>query len=528
MPNGVSDAHWSPDGKQIAFLSLDGPAPAKDPVYQRPGDGQYNRLWTLRVGNNNDVAEAITPDKLAVWSYNWSPDCHQFAVYYATGPSETDWFRGQIGLVSAHGGAIRQISSLQRQAYGLTWSPDGSKLAYISGEWSDPDRSGGDIYTLTLATLQTRNLTPGITWSPTWCRWFPDGQSLLCAGWNGFSNQISILHEESGEMQTLSNDFVIGERFWPHLSPTRDLHAFAVTHSDQHPYDVWHATLTPENTLQWKRISRLNPILEETLALAKNEIIRYKSVDGWQIEAAVTWPLEHKGKTPPPLIVIVHGGPSGTWLSDWENYRTQVLAAAGFAVLRPNIRGGMGHGVAFADAVVGDMGGKDFQDIMHGVDYLVKRKLVDAERMGLMGWSYGGFMAAWAVTQTNRFKAAIMGAGISDYHSFHAQSHFQDWDMRFLGKINHPVSPLTHPEIYRKYSPITYAQHVTTPTLIVHGEKDVCVPLNQAHAFYRALQELDVPVELVVYPREGHGLSEREHMQDYLHRTVEWFTHYIG
>ena len=196
-------------------------------------------------------------------------------------------------------------------------------------------------------------------------------------------------------------------------------------------------------------------------------------------------------------------------------------------MLRPNIRGSMGRGAAFADAVIGDMGGNDLQDILKGIDYLVARKLVDGNRVGIMGWSYGGFMTAWAVTQTNRFKAAVMGAGISDYHSFHAQTNIQDWDMRFLGQIGAPASPVTHAELYRQRSPITYATNVQTPTLIVHGEKDPCVPVNQAYAFYRALQEQGVPTTLAVYPREGHSFSTRKHQHDYALRFLDWFKQYL-
>ncbi|GCF06994.1 alpha/beta hydrolase family protein [Dictyobacter arantiisoli] len=529
MPNGIHTVSWSPDGKRIAFCSLEGEEPAQDPRHQYANQGRHKRLWTMRI--DGDIPEAVTPDGLSIWHYVWSPNSKQFAVYYANGPEETDWYRGQIGLVAANGGSIRQVNRLTRQAFALTWSPDSTQLAYVSGEWSDPDRGGGDIYIHSFATNQTRHMTPDLNWSPTWLRWYPDGQQILCAGWKGLTTRIATLDAQTGTMKTLSDDFLIGDRGYPHLSTSTDMQHIAATHSHQHPHDVWLGKLAFENnqavTLDWQRITRLNPLAEETFALNNTEHIRYKSVDGWMIEALVTWPKHEKNAPLPPLVVHVHGGPSGVWLDDWESYHAQILAAAGFAVLRPNIRGSMGGGVAFADAVIGDMGGKDLQDVLKGVDYLVERKLVDAERIGIMGWSYGGFMTAWTVTQTTRFKAAVMDAGISDYHSFHAQTNIQDWDMRFLGKVGAPISPLTHPETYRERSPITYARHVATPTLIVHGENDACVPLNQAYAFYRALSELGVPVELVTYPREGHGLTERQHNLDYVQRTIEWFQSYL-
>jgi dipeptidyl aminopeptidase/acylaminoacyl peptidase len=531
MPNGVSDLSWSPDGKRIAFLSVDGDVPASDPFVFTPGQGRHRRLWTARIDSN--MPEPVTPDGQSIWQYTWSPDGRQFAAFFAHGAGHTDWFRGQIGVVMAHGGAIRQLGELTRQASALTWSPDGTRIAYVSGEWSDPDRGGGDIYVHSLVNGETRNLTPGIPYSPSWCQWYPDGKRLLFVAWEGVAYQIGVVDDAEGTITTLASDVIFGERFWPHLSTTADMQRFVFTSSDKHPPDVWLGEFTYDgdaiNPIPTSRsinhLTSLNPLLQDTLELARTEQIRYKSAGDWQIDALFTPPLRSKSDTPPPLVVNVHGGPTGVWSADWDNYRSQMLAAAGFAVLRPNVRGSMGRGAVFSDAVVGDMGGKDFQDILNGVDYLIERGLVDGNRVGIMGWSYGGFMVAWAVTQTARFKAAIMGAGICDFHGYHAQSNIPDWDMRYLS--NKVISPSDHPEIYRERSPITYTSQVQTPTLIVHGEKDNIVPVSQAYAFYRALYEQNVPTELVIYPREGHSLAEREHIRDYQQRLLRWFEQYL-
>ena len=304
MPNGVSDLSWSPDGSRIAFLSLEGNEPASDPKVFTPGTGRHQRLWTVRI--DSDTPEPITPDGQSIWQYAWSPDGKEFAVYYANGPDETDWYRGQIGLVAAHGGAIRQLTQLTRQACALTWSPDGTRLGYISGEWSDPDRGGGDIYVLSLQDGTTRNLTPDIECSPTWCRWFPDGRKLLYVAWDGVSNQLGIVDEANGEIKTLFRDFMIGERFWPHLSTTPDLQQCVFTHSDKYPPDVWYGTITLEGDMLSStgrnRLTYLNPLHEDTLALAPTERIRYESVDGWQIDALLTLPCipEH------PKVIPFH------------------------------------------------------------------------------------------------------------------------------------------------------------------------------------------------------------------------------
>lgn len=523
MPNGVSDLEWSPDGSHIAFISLEGAEPQKDPIVVMPE--RHRRLWTIRPGF--DIPEPVTPDGFTVWEYAWSPDCQQIALYYSTGPDDTDWYRGQIGVVPANGGSIRQLTQLTRQASALAWSPDGKRLAFISGEWSDPCRGGGDIFTLSLADGEVRNLTPGISYSPAWCRWFPDGQRLLYTAWDGLTQQIGIVHESDGTVTPLDRDFIM-ERGWPHLSTIPDLHCFATTHFDQqHPVEVWLGKLSGQGEhspgeIIWKRLTNLNALPEATFALSPGKRIDYRSVDDWRIEALFTPPLTQSADSPPPLVVDVHGGPSWAWVDDFGDSLTQLLASAGYAVLRPNVRGSWGRGVAFADAVICDMGGKDFQDVLSGVDYLVEQGMVDSKRVAIAGGSYGGFMAAWAVTQTHRFKTALMFAGVSDFHSFHAQSRIYDWDMRFLGG-----NPLDQPELYRARSAITYAARVQTPTLIIHGEVDQDVPINQAHAFYRALRERHVPVEFIIYPREPHGILERDHLRDFEERILRWLERYL-
>ncbi len=521
MPNGVSDLTWAPDGSRIAFISLEGEEPKNDPKVISPG--RHRRLWTVRP--DHAIPEPVVADGITVWEYSWSPDSKQLALYYSTGPGDTDWYRGQIGVVGAGGGAVRQLTHLSWQARALAWSPDSKQIAYISGRWSDPGRGSGEIFTVSLENGQTRNLTPGSMVSPTWCCWFPDGQHLLYAACKDVTHQIGMLDSNDGTITLLEGDFVMQ---WdqPGLSTTPDRRCFATIHSNhQRPPDAWFGELTYEGDrakgILWHRLSRLNPIAEETLALSATERINYESVDGWQIDGLFTPPLNGKNDTLPPLYVDVHGGPSGAECDFWDGFM-QLFVAAGYAVFKPNMRGSWGHGMAFADAVLGDMGGKDFQDILNGVEYLVRQGLVDGSRVAIGGWSNGGYLTAWAVTQSNRFKAAMMGAGISDWHNMHAQTNIADADILLLA-----ADPLENPEVYRKHSPLTYAGRVTTPTLILHGEDDPAVPVAQAYAFYRALRERNVPVELVVYPREGHGLNEKAHQRDALERQLRWFERYL-
>ncbi len=504
MPNGVSELAWAPDGSRISFLALEGEEPKSDPKVLAPA--RHNRLWS--ISPDQAIPEPLTRPDLTVREYAWSPDSQQLALYYSAGADENDWYRSHIGVVPAHGGAVREDEHLS-----------------LPARWSDPGRGSSDILAVTLADGQIRNLTPGIACSPTWCSWLPDGRHLLYTAVHHVTHQIGLLDTRDGTTTLLAEDFVM-QRDQPWLALTPDRRFCATIHStSRQPSDIWFGTLNYAgelpNGIEWKRLSRLNPLIEETLEMASTERIRYESVDGWQIDGLFTAPLKTRDGELPPLYVQVHGGPSGTSCDVFYAF-THFWAQQGFAVFLPNMRGSWGQGMAFADAVLGDMGGKDLQDILNGVEYLVQQGKVDGNRVCIGGWSNGGYLSACAVTQSNRFRAAMVGAGITDWHNMHAQSNIPDADVILLA-----TTPLEQPEVYRQCSPITYAQRVTTPTLILHGEDDPCVPVAQAYAFYRALCERNIPTECVVYPREGHGVGEHDHARDSTERQLRWFKQHI-
>ena len=521
MPNGVSNLAWAPDGSRISFLALEGEEPKDDPKVLQPA--RHKRLWT--VYPDQALPSVITPENLTIREYTWSHDSKQLAVYYSEGPDETDWYHSHIGVVAANGGAVREVVHLHLPASSLTWSPDDTSIVYHSGKWSDPGRGAGEMFLVSLADGRVRNLTPGITCSPTWSCWLPDGRELLYTAVKGLTHQVGLLDIADGTTRVLEEDFVM----WfdqPWLSTTPDCRSFATIHSTgQQPPDIWSGTLDFVDerpaSITWKRLSRLSPLIEETREIAPTERISYTGVDGQRIEGLFTAPARSEDGRLPPLYVEVHGGPSGAYCDGWF-FATHIFTAHGYAIFRPNYRGSWGHGAAFADAVIGDMGGKDLQDILSGVEALVQQGKVDGNRVCIGGWSNGGFLSAWAVTQTDRFRAAMVGAGITDWHNMHAQSNIPDADILLLA-----ADPLEDSDAYRRCSPITYAARVTTPTLILHGEDDPAVPVAQAYAFYRALRERNVPVECAIYPREGHGVVEHDHVRDTIERQLRWFEKYM-
>jgi dipeptidyl aminopeptidase/acylaminoacyl peptidase len=267
-----------------------------------------------------------------------------------------------------------------------------------------------------------------------------------------------------------------------------------------------------------RRATDLNAAWKD-IALVTPESVHYRSFDGLTIDAALLRP-KHAGNTRLPLIVLVHGGPAGAWSDAIETWG-QLLVAHGFAVLYPNIRGSVGYGQHFIETNRADWGGADYKDVMAGVDAMFQRGVADSSRLGIGGWSYGGYMAEWAITQTNRFKAAVSGAGMVDLIAEFGTERGPAYDRWYFGL------PYENAKQFLESSPFMYMQHAHTPTLILQGLEDTTDPPGQSQALYRALKFYGVTAQLVEYPREEHGLRERRHLIDRLTRVVDWFTRYV-
>jgi dipeptidyl aminopeptidase/acylaminoacyl peptidase len=257
--------------------------------------------------------------------------------------------------------------------------------------------------------------------------------------------------------------------------------------------------------------------------LAETEVVKWKSKDGTDIEGLLTKPVGYTAGQKVPLLLNPHGGPTGASTNGF-NGTAQVLAANGFAVLQPNFRGSTGKGLAFARANKNAWGKGDYEDCMTGVDAMIANGLADPDRLGAYGWSYGGYMTFWILTQTDRFKAVSPGAGLTNIYSMYSQNDIQ----RYLRWFYSDRAPWDATDLYWDRSPMKYVKNVKTPTMIIHGQVDQRVPLAQAQEFYMALKEMNVPVEFVVYPREPHGFTEPRHQMDRVRRYVRFFAKYLN
>jgi dipeptidyl aminopeptidase/acylaminoacyl peptidase len=322
---------------------------------------------------------------------------------------------------------------------------------------------------------------------------------------NGFHTELDAVN---GNLKKLVKD------------DSLDVSHFAIAKDGAVAYTAESSSKLPEVFADGKAVTHLNDGFDN-VALAKAVLYSYKSFDGSQIEAALYRGAGARDGVPQPVVMMIHGGPAGVW-RDRFDVLTQLLVAAGYTVVTPNIRGSSGYGQKFLASNRGDWGGGDFKDVMAGVDDLVQRKIADPNRLAIAGWSYGGYMSEWAITQTDRFKAAVCGAGMADLATefgteFHPQG--DEWYFR---------TPYENLAGFQKSSPIVYIKNAKTPTLILQGEADTTDPLSQSQMLYRGLKRYGVPTEFVVYPREPHGLREQRHVADRYRRSVAWIEKYLG
>lgn len=530
--NGVQSFAWSADGKTMAFVTRDD-LPNKADIEKRKkekfdtikvdSDLTYSHLWKIDVESKEK--KRLTEGEFTVSSVQWAPDGRSIAfVMSKAGVQESVWTdisedrNTDIYLISSDGGNPVRLTTSPAADISPRWSPDGRWLAYVSNTKSDDWAAKNDLLVVAPSGGTPRNLTGSHFESVSGnIQWSPNGSSLYFSSGIGVFTDIFQVAASGGKVTRITpgnrnyGPFDIGG-----AAPARI--TFTVNDS-QTPDDVWIADLNrPESA---KKITWVNPEIGD-FALAETNVIKWKGPDNFDIEGLLVKPLGYQAGRKYPLILMIHGGPYGRFANTF-NSRAQIFAANGYAILMPNPRGSTGYGHDFTVANLGDWGGKDFRDIMSGVDSVIEKGIADPDKLVVMGGSYGGFMTFWTVSQTDRFKAAIGHAAISDWYSFHGQS-----DIPGLMEYGFKGQPWSVPENYRKYSPMTYVNRVKTPLMITHGERDMRVNIQQGEQYYRSLKKRGVEVIFLRYPREGHGIQEPNHVIDLVGRQLEWFDSHLG
>jgi dipeptidyl aminopeptidase/acylaminoacyl peptidase len=520
----VSAFAWSPDGGRLAFLAPDEPD-EEDRRRKRDRDDaevfgerwQAHRLWVIELSSGQVTTLGGSEGHLA--AVDWSPDGSTLAVIVRPTPELDAEEDGRICLVAAEGETttLTEVSPAPG-ADDVCFAADGERIVFVgyhernwvsaSTVWSVPTVAGAP--TVTGPTAHEQACAAEV--HPV-----AGEYRVVVRVAEGLDTRVEWCDTRTGERDVLwqaSGDVVSFDvRSGPVLATAQ--------HADRGPLEVWAGR--PDRL---HRVSDHHAVLSG-LSLGPVEDFRFDTPDGLQLDGILIRP-PGAGDAPWPTVVLPHGGPygrSGRELHvhplDWGQW----LATAGYAVLMPNYRGGMGHGQAFAASVRGDMGGAEWRDVLSAVDAAVESGIADPARLGIGGWSQGGFLSAWAVTQTDRFKAAVVGAGVTDWSMLCLTSDAPSFETALAGGLPWQEEPRRHAD---ERSPLVHADAITTPLLILQGEQDKRVPPNQGSGLHRALRERDVPVELVTYPREPHAIRERAHQADILRRVRAWYDRWLA
>lgn len=514
---------WSRDGKQIAFLHIEGaggggPLTAAQETTGVVDTAFHNqRVAVLDLANG--ALHLVSPADLHVYDFDWSPDGQSFAVTAAPGPGDNNWWIAQIYRIDIAKGTAAPVYKPTLQVALPRWSPDGKSIAFLEGLMSDEGSHGGDLCTVGVDGSGLTNRTKARKTSPGSLFWLAPERIVFTEFVDGGSavseltladNSVRTIWKGAEELRAFGN--------FGNFAVANDGKTSVAARSDYStPPEIWAGAIG-----DWRQLTHNNTTQAPTWGKAESldwTSDRFK-VQGWLIPPAKV----DAGKKY-PMVVVIHGGPSSMTAPEWPAERPNIaaLSARGYYVLLPNPRGSYGQGEDFTRANVKDFGAGDLRDVLAGVDAVLAKYPVDADRLGITGWSYGGYMTMWTVTQTNRFHAAVAGAGIANWQSYYGENLIDQWMIPFFG-----ASVYDDPKVYAKSSPIEFIKNVKTPTLVIVGERDAECPAPQSYEFWHALRTLQVPTQLIVYPGEGHMFVKPEHKSDRLDQTLAWFDKYLA
>jgi dipeptidyl aminopeptidase/acylaminoacyl peptidase len=503
---------FSPDGAQVAYLAVDAPsaqdkaaAEAKNDAVEVGRPTRFQRLWLrdLRSGQTR----VLTPPGLQVQDVAWSPAGGTLALRVSDDTTLSGyWYQSRIVLLSLADGALSQPLEPLASAFPLQFSPDGSRLLY--GHIA-PYGMVGTQYVHTLASGERVVVAPDWPGTLLLSRW-QDDRTLIAQGLHGVRGEFLRVDAATGAWRTLARP----KTAYPRFSVAGNGRIAFLGLRDDQPAEVW--------TLERGKLATRTDTNPQVAGWAHGRVRELEwtsSRDGRRITGLLVTPPDWKGGTPLPTLVELHGGPAEAWWSGWMGSWhdwAQLLSTRGYAVFLPNPRGSQGQGAAFTELARHDWGGADFQDILDGVDMLEAQGVIDPQRLGIGGWSYGGYMSAWAVTQSKRFKTAIVGAAVIDIGAMALTTDVPTYLPGYFG------DPVGNRAEYDARSPIRHVHNVSVPVLVLHGQQDKRVPLAQGEMFYRALKFNGTPAEMVTYPRGPHWFYEQEHGRDVQQRVIDW------
>lgn len=523
---------WSPDGRQFAFTMAEPEIEAEERRARQHDDAlvvdadlKMVQLYVVsaeaaapgagRALTSTDISLATTFTGRA---FDWSPDGRRIVFQQMPSPKVNDFPATDLSIVDVASGETRVLANSGAREFEPRFSPDGRWIAFRKSDDPVSWAFTSQVHLIAPDGTGERALHHTFDRQATIVGWEARGDRVLVSETRGTINRLTALPIDGGSPVDVSHpDLMVN-------SPSLNRTGTSVGFTSESPTRPPEAFVSPADRVRPVQVSHVQTVPD--LPLGRTEVIRWTSDDGTEVEGLLTYPVGYREGRPVPLLVIVHGGPTGVFTQSFIGsrgaYPIAAFAAQGYAVLRANPRGSSGYGKEFRYANYGDWGGGDFRDIMSGVDATVARGVADADRLGVMGWSYGGYMTSWVITQTHRFKAASVGAGLPNLMSFSGTTDVPGFVPDYFGGDFWDV-----PDAWQSRSAMFNIKGVTTPTLIQHGEQDRRVPISQAYELRNALMRQGVDVTMVVYPRQPHGIREPKLQLDAMHRNLSWFARWV-
>lgn len=521
---GVAALAWSPDGARIAFTAADPKPPAIEERERRDGQLEFvdeePRMTHLHVV---DVASGevrrLTSGAFTVGGFDWSPDGRAMAFDHRPNPDAASSGEADISIVMVSTGTVTALVTQPGPDTNPRWSPDGAAVAFETAMASPfYYHANGRVATVAAAGGAPRVLAQELDEDASLVAWRPGGIYVWVADrtWA----RLWRVDAATGRATRLGP---AGAAFSTSFSIDRDARRAAFVQGDATRLaDIWLADLPG---FEARRLTDFHAQIRDW-TIGTREVVRWKSADGTEIEGVLHRPAAPPPARPLPLLVVIHGGPTGTSRPvplPSQVYPIERWLARGALVLEPNYRGSGGYGEAFRSLNVRNLGIGDAWDVLSGIDHLVAQGIADRSRVGVMGWSQGGYISAFLATRhSDRFKAASVGAGISNWTTYYVNTDIHPFTRQYLR-----ATPWDDPDIYARTSPITYIGQARTPTLIQHGEQDRRVPIPNAFELYQGLRDHAVPVRLVVFKGFGHGLNKPKAARAAMEQNEEWFGHYL-
>lgn len=531
VKSGVGNFAWSPDGGRIAFVMRDATSDDEEKNTKGKDDWRWidenvklNRLNLINLEKDADgkrEPRRLSGNDNIEGDFAWSADSRTITFTRTKMPKADYWTSADLLAVDVATGKVKTLAATAAAEGAPNYSPDGKWISFSVSD--DPPRWAGyrRIALIPAEGGAPKLLAETFDAQPAVINWSADGKRIYFSETRGTATRIAAIDVVTGVITDINKaNEVLGA---VSLNRTGTMLGFTMQAADRAP----EAFVSSVGNFAPVQISRVNAALPKW-PLGKTEVVRWKSSDGLEVEGLLTYPVGYKSGTMVPLLLVIHGGPAGVFTQSFlaanrGAYPVASFASRGFAVLRVNPRGSSGYGHKFRFANIKDWGGGDYQDLMTGVDHVIGMGVADSERLGVMGWSYGGFMTSWVITQTHRFKAASVGAAVTNLMSFIGTADIPSFIPDYFGG-----QPWENLDIYRAHSAMFNAKGVTTPSLIQHGEADERVPISQGYEFYNALKVQNVPVRMIVLPRMPHGPNEPKMVLKGKQTNLEWFEEYLG